>query len=425
MDHVIGLQCVRCGRRYPFQPAAYTCPACGDEGILDVLYDYDVVKERLDRDLLARNPERTMWRYAALLPVEDIQLGSPLTVGWTPLYRAGRLAEALGLGCLDVRIKDDGRNPSASLKDRASAVALVRAQEEGARVIAAASTGNAASSLACLCASIGQRGIIFVPESAPPAKVAQLLIFGAQVLLVRGSYDDAFDLCMQACRAYGWYNRNTAVNPYMSEGKKTVALEVCEQLQWEAPDMIFVPVGDGCIIGGVGKALRDLRALGWIERLPRIIGVQAEGSAVLATAWAKGTEEIVPVPPTTLADSISVARPRDAIKALRAVRETQGEYVTVSDGEILEAMRVLGRSQGVFAEPAGAASVAGLARMIRQGRLQGHERVVALVTGNGLKDVASALKAVPEPVRIEPTLEAVREHVGTASMHGWQGYVNC
>lgn len=408
MDQMIALQCVLCGRSYSPAEAPYTCPACGEEGILDVVYDYDVVRERLDRDLLARNPERTMWRYAPLLPVEDILQGSPLTVGWTPLYRGTRLAEALDLPCLDLWIKDDGRNPSASLKDRASAVALVRARQEQAPVIAAASTGNAASSLACLCASVGQRCIIFVPETAPPAKVAQLLIFGAQVLLVKGSYDDAFDLCMEACRAYGWYNRNTAVNPYMSEGKKTVALEICEQLRWQAPDLILVPVGDGCIIGGVGKAVRDLLALGWIERAPRLIGVQAEGSSVLATAWQKGTEEIVPVPATTIADSISVAKPRDAIKALRAVRATDGEFVTVSDEEILAAMRLLGRTMGVFAEPAGAASVAGLIQMARQGRLRGTERLVALVTGNGLKDVASALKAVPEPVRVQPMLEEVR-----------------
>jgi len=417
MDQVTGLQCVRCGRRYGSTEASYTCPACGDEGILDVLYDYDRVKERLDRDLLARSPERTMWRYAPLLPVETVGAAgqpalhvSPLTVGWTPLYRAERLADELGVGCLYV--KDDSRNPSASLKDRASAVALVRARQQGAAVIAAASTGNAASSLACLCASVGQCCTIFVPETAPPAKVAQLLIFGAQVLLVRGSYDDAFDLCMEACRAYGWYNRNTAVNPYLSEGKKTVVLELCEQLNWDAPDLVFVPVGDGCIIGGVAKGLRDLRALGWIERLPRVVGVQAEGSAVLAKAWARGSEQIVPEAPTTLADSISVARPRDAIKALRAVRDTGGEYVTVSDEQILEAMRTLGHTSGVFAEPAGATSIAGVMAWARQGRLRGDERIAALVTGSGLKDVAGALKAVPAPPRIEPTLEAVRLHAG-------------
>lgn len=412
MDQVLGLQCVLCGRQYALGEAPYTCPACGERGILDVRYDYEVVRSRLDRHLLARSPERTMWRYTPLLPVEDVQRAAPLTVGWTPLYRGTRLAEALGAPCLDLWIKDDGRNPSASLKDRASSIALVRAQEEGAGVIAAASTGNAASSLACLCASVGRPCTIFVPEAAPPAKVAQLLVFGARVLLVQGSYDEAFDLCMAACQAYGWYNRNTAVNPFMSEGKKTVALEVCEQLQWQAPDYLLVPVGDGCIIGGVGKAVRDLLALGWIERAPRIVGVQAAGSAVLATAWRQGTAEIVPVPPTTLADSIAVAQPRDAIKALRAVRDTEGMYLTVADGDILEAMRLLGRTMGVFAEPAGAAAVAGLIQMIRTGLLHGTERVAVLVTGNGLKDVAAALKAVPAPVRIAPTLEAVREVVG-------------
>ncbi len=419
MDHVIGLQCVRCGRIYPPTGVAYTCPTCGDEGILDLLYDYERIAGRLRRDLLARNPERTIWRYAPLLPVEDLRLAAPLTVGWTPLYRADRLAGELGLSGL--YIKDDGRNPSASLKDRASAVALVRARQEGAAVIAAASTGNAASSLACLCAGVGQPCVILVPEAAPPAKVAQLLIFGARVLLVQGSYDDAFDLCLEACRAYGWYNRNTAVNPYMSEGKKTVILEVCEQLNWDPPDLVFVPVGDGCIIGGVGKGLRDLQALGWIERRPRIIGVQAEGSAVLARAWSRGTEEILPRPPTTLADSIAVAKPRDALKALRAVRESDGAYVVVSDEEILEAMRLLGRTTGVFAEPAGAAGVAGVIRWAREGRLRGDERVVALVTGNGLKDIASALKAVAEPPRIAPRLEAVQQLIREGLLPGVAG----
>jgi threonine synthase len=409
MDHVIGLQCVLCARRFDLPEAAYTCPFCGEEGILDLLYDYTAISDRLDRALLARNPEASLWRYAPLLPVQDIQLASPLTVGWTPLYKADRLAQELGLSCL--YLKDDGRNPSASLKDRASAIGLVRAREQGSPVIAAASTGNAASSLACLCASVGQRCVIFVPETAPSAKVAQLLIFGAQVLLVKGSYDDAFDLCMEVCRTYGWYNRNTAVNPYLSEGKKTVVFEICEQLNWEPPDLILVPVGDGCIIGGVAKGLRDLHTLGWLQRVPRIIGVQAKGSAVLAEAWARGTEDIDPVPPTTLADSIAVAKPRDAIKALRAVRDSKGLYVTVSDEEILEAMRLLGRTTGVFAEPAGSTSLAGLIKMLQEGQLRGDERAVVLATGNGLKDVASALKAVPSPPRIEPALDAVREHV--------------
>ncbi|MGC8874046.1 MAG: threonine synthase [Chloroflexia bacterium] len=407
MGTVIELRCVRCGRPYRPDQVAYTCPVCGEDGTLDVLYDYDALRRDLDRERLSRDPEPTMWRYAPLLPVRDLQLAAPLTIGGTPLYRADRLAAALGLARL--YIKDDGRNPSASLKDRASAVALVRARETGATVIAAASTGNAASSLACLCAAVGQPCVLLVPETAPPAKVAQLLIFGAQVMLVRGSYDDAFDLCMAACRTYGWYNRNTGINPYLGEGKKTVILEVCEQMGWQVPDLVFVPVGDGCILGSVAKGLRDLLALGWIECMPRLVGVQAEGSAALALAWQRGSAEVEPVVPHTLADSISVSRPRDALKALRAVRESGGAFVTVSDDEILEAMRRLGRETGVFAEPAGAASLAGLIRLAREGKLRGDETAVVLVTGNGLKDVSSALRAVPEPPRIEPTLEALQE----------------
>ncbi len=419
MGGVIELRCVRCGRRYPPDEVAYTCPSCGDEGTLDVLYDYPALRRELDRERLSRNPERTMWRYAPLLPVQQLRLAAPLTVGWTPLYRVDGLASELGLARL--YIKDEGRNPSASLKDRASAVALVRAREASAPVIAAASTGNAASSLACLCAAVGQRCVLLVPETAPPAKVAQLLIFGAEVRLVRGTYDDAFDLCMAACRAYGWYNRNTGVNPYLGEGKKTVALEICEQLEWQAPDLIFVPVGDGCILGGVDKGLRDLLSLGWIERMPRLIGVQAEGSAALANAWRRGSTAVEPVIPQTLADSISVGRPRDALKALRAVRESGGAFVTVSDAEILEAMQLLGRSTGVFAEPAGAAALAGLMCMARRGDLPGDQTAVALITGNGLKDIASALRAVPEPPRIEPSLEALRQSLAAGGIRLHRG----
>jgi threonine synthase len=347
----------------------------------------------------------------------------PLTVGWTPLHPAQRLRERLGL--TNLWIKDDTHNPSASFKDRASAVGIVKAQELSRDLIVAASTGNAAASLACLSASVGVRNVIFVPQSAPQAKIAQLLVFGATVIAVQGSYDQAFDLSLAATREYGWYSRNTAYNPYLSEGKKTAALEICEQLglalsgstplslskAWQAPERIFVSVGDGCIIGGLGKGLRDLLALGFIEKLPKLVGVQAEGSSVLYEAWTRGSEEIRPVPPHTLADSIASEVPRDRIKALRAVRDTDGEFVTVTDIEILEAMRLLGGTTGVFAEPAGAASLAGLLKMQRQGRIDPAERIVVLVTGSGLKDVASAIEATGGPHIIEPTVGALREAV--------------
>jgi threonine synthase len=250
---------------------------------------------------------------------------------------------------------------------------------------------------------------IFVPERAPQAKVAQLLVFGSHVIMVRGTYDQAFDLCLEASATYGWYSRNTAYNPFLSEGKKTASLEICEQLGWQAPDKVFVSVGDGCIVGGLGKGLRDLYALGLIDRIPQLIGVQAEGSAVLHRAWREGTESITPTVPDTLADSISVGIPRDAIKALRAVRDSGGQFVTVSDEEILDAMRVLARSAGVFGEPAGVTGFAGLRKLLQEGRIGPDERIVVLVTGNGLKDVQSAIQAAGKPYLIEPTMPALRE----------------
>ena len=409
MDHVLGLRCVLCGAEYGVDEVRYVCPKHGDEGILDVVYDYDRIRKRLTAQSLAADPMRTIWRYKPLLPVRSISPLPPLTVGWTPLYPVERLREQLGLPHLWV--KDDGREPTASFKDRASAVGIVKAIELGSEVICAASSGNAASSLAGLSASCGIDNVIFVPETAPQAKVAQLLIFGATVILVRGTYDQAFDLSLEASRLYGWYSRSTAYNPYMSEGKKTAALEICEQLSWRPPTHIFVGVGDGCIIGGLGKGLRDLLALGLIERAPRLMGVQAEGSRVLYEAWKSGTEEIVPVVPATVADSIAVGVPRDRIKALRAVRDTGGEFLTVTDEQILEAMRTLGRLTGVFAEPAGAAPLAGLLKMLAQGRLSPKDRVVVVVTGNGLKDVSTAVKAAGSPHRIDPDVAQLKQLV--------------
>ncbi len=409
MDHIRALKCVLCGDEYGPDEVLYVCPRHGDEGILDVIYDYDLVGRRLTKRGLANNDDYSIWRYDSLLPVAEDSPRPPLQVGWTPLYHARRLGEKLGLP--HVYLKDDGRNPTASFKDRASAIGVVKALELGYEAITCASTGNAASSLAGLAASVGLKSVIFVPERAPQAKVAQLLIFGARVIMVKGTYDQAFDLCLEAGKEYGWYSRNTAYNPYLSEGKKTAALELCEQLNWQAPDLIFVSVGDGCIIGGLWKGLKDLLALGFIERVPQLVGVQAEGAAPLVRAWEEGTEEIVPVVPETLADSISVGQPRDRIKALRAVRETGGQYVAVSDEEILEAMRILGREAAVFAEPAGAAGFAGLRKLVAYGEIDPDERVVVLVTGNGLKDVDSAIRATGQPQLIEPTMEALRRQI--------------
>ena len=394
MENILSLKCLVCGKEYHPDAVDYVCPDHGDEGVLDVQYDYNFIGRLIGRETLKRSNDFTIWRYKPMLPVLPDAKVPPLSVGWTPLYPAHRLASKLGLRTLWV--KDDGLQPTASFKDRASAVAVVKAMEKGARIITTASTGNAAAALSGLCASVGQSNVIFVPETAPQAKIAQLLVFGSRVILVKGTYDDAFELCLQASKEYGWYNRNTGYNPYMCEGKKTAAYEICEQLDWDAPDRIFVSVGDGCIIGGLHKGLKDLMALGWIDRMPKLMGIQAAGSNYLYEAW-KNNEDILTKPPIkaqTVADSISAGLPRDRIKALTAVKETGGAYISISDDDILRAIPELARGAGVFAEPAGAAAYAGLVTAVDQQLVSGDEKIVVLNTGNGLKDVSGAMRAI-------------------------------
>ncbi len=425
MAHFLGYRCSLCGAEYSPQQVDYVCPRHGVAGNLDVVLDTAAINRATSPGAVAGAAEVSLWRYLPLLPVGDPGFeGTPLrSAGWTPLYAAGRLGAALGLSRL--LVKDDGRNPTASFKDRASAVVVARAREIAAGVIVTASTGNAGAALAGMAAAVGQPAVIFAPESAPPAKVAQLLMFGARVLLVRGNYDQAFDLSLQAAHEFGWYCRNTGYNPFTAEGKKTAAFEICEQLTrhlgrdpatgWSAPDCVLVPVGDGNIIAGLHKGFEDLRALGWIERGPRLIGVQAAGSAACANAWAAGAAEITPVAANTLADSISVDLPRDGARALRAVQQSGGAFVVVEDEEILAAMRDLARGLAVFAEPAAAAAYAGLVKAVAQGRVQSDETIVVMSTGNGLKDVRSAMRAAGEATVIDATLEAAREALGTTA----------
>jgi threonine synthase len=386
-------------------------------GVLDALYDYGAVARLLDPIGLANEPDPTIGRYWPLLPIAGRTSLPPLGAGGTPLLAAPRLGADLGLAQLFV--KDDGRNPSASLKDRASAIAVARAQDAGRAVVATASTGNAAAALAGQSAAAGQPNVIFVPRTAPSAKIAQLLVYGSRVLAVDGSYDQAFDLCTAACAEYGWYNRNTGYNPYMTEGKKTVAFEIAEQLARQtgttqagaplvAPDAIFVSVGDGCIIGGVHKGFSELMQLGWIEKMPRLYGVQSTLSAALTAAWQSDAEIPAPVQAATRADSISVNAPRDAVKALRAVRNTGGAFIAVNDAAILAAIPPLAQRAAVFAEPAGAAALAGLMAAVADGLVASHETVVMINTGNGLKDVQAAMAAAGEPTVIEPVLDAVQ-----------------
>ena len=394
-------KCVKCGKEYPATPDVTTCE-CG--GILDIVYDYDYIKSRLTKEKLATRKDMTMWRYRELLPIEEETENTPLRVGNTPLYEEPRLAEMLGLGHLYV--KDDGLNPTSSLKDRASAMAVAKAKEAGKDIIACSSTGNAASSLAGNAAAAGMKTYIFVPSRAPKGKVAQLLTFGATVVSVQGNYEETFELSSKAIDRWGWYNRNAAVNPYLSEGKKTVSLEICEQLQWKAPDYIAVAVGDGCTIGGVWKGLKDLYAIGFLDKLPRLISCQAEGCCPLNRA----IEEKAPWHPmeeNTLADSIAVGVPRNPDKALQAIEESHGLVVNVSDAEIMAAQKLLGSVCGLFGEPAGVTGTAGVKKLCEMGVLGKDDTVVTMISGNGLKDVENAIRAAGAPISCPNDMESL------------------
>ena len=411
------LQCVLCGREYEPGAARYTCSSCGLDGTLDVLYDYDEIRRRLNRTSLASDSDRSLWRYRAVLPVENDANIPSLSVGWTPLYDAPKLKETYGVR--KVFVKDDGRNPTASLKDRASAVGVAKALDAGQRIVSCASTGNAASSLSGFAAVSGLQSVIFVPQTAPAAKVTQLLVYGAAVVLVRGDYSDAFLLATAAIDAYGWYNRNCAINPYLVEGKKTCAMEIAEQLDFEVPDRVFISVGDGCCIGGIYKGFLDLLRLGLIDRMPKITGVQAEGACPIHDAFLSGSERVTFGPADTIADSISVGAPRNWAKALRAVRKSGGATVTVSDAEILSAIPELARSAGVFGEPAGVAAFAGFRKMAMQGMVSPDETVALVVTGNGLKDIPSAQKAVGSPLVADPDIDDFRKKAKGVLLNVW------
>jgi len=419
MNKFVGYRCSLCGEEYSPGDVTYTCPK--DGGNLDVVLDYDSIKSKYKPEDLLSRTDSSLWRFLPLLPVSAPPgEATPLHVaGGTPVFKLTSLAEKTGLQ--NLWLKDESKNPTASFKDRASAIVVARAQELKAEVVVTASTGNAGAALAGMSAAVGQKAIIFAPKSAPQAKVAQLLIFGAKVILVNGTYDDAFDLTIKAADEFGWYCRNTGYNPFTAEGKKTAAFEIWEwwlnaHREWHkqigeetdhAPLTIFVSVGDGNIISGIHKGFKDLQNLGWMPRIPRIIGVQAEGSAAISNAFHADTETITPVSAKAIADSISVDLPRDGVRAVRAAKETGGTYVTVSDAEILKAIAELGRV-GVFAEPAGAAAYAGLVKGAGSGLVGGEDPILVLNTGSGLKDVRAAMQAVHEAPVIEPTLEAVK-----------------
>ncbi len=403
-QYVTGLRCFVCSKITAYGNV-HTCPSCGIEGILDVQYNYRAVGKSLTPEVLSTRPHNH-WRYRELLPILQNANVPPLHIGWTPTYDVPRLAAEVGLNRLF--LKDDGRNPTSSFKDRASSIGVMKALEFGFKTIACASTGNAASSLAGLSAAVGLQSVIFVPQRAPEPKITQLLIFGATVVRVHGTYEQAFDLCREACLRFGWYDRNSGTNPFLVEGKKTAGLEIAEQFGTTLPEWVVVSVGDGCTIGGIGKGLREMKELGFINRMPKLLGVQAEGAKPIVNSFVAG-QDLVPTATNTIADSIAVGTPRNWKRAIGEIKKSNGTMVAVSDYEILDAMRSTARLGGVFGEPAGVASVAGIRRAVAQGMVDRNSSAVVVITGNGLKDVQSAKQATGMPIDIEPEFEVLRK----------------
>jgi threonine synthase len=408
MNHVVGLRCRECGRPYPAE-ALHVCDFCF--GPLEVDYDYERVAASITREKIAAGP-RSIWRYRELLPVDDdapVDLGA----GFTPLVRADRLAAELGLG--ELWIKDDTANPTGSFKDRVVSVALTKARQLGFKVAACASTGNLANSVAAHAARAGMASVVLIPKDLEDAKITMTAVYGGTVVAVDGSYDEVNRLCAELTSEHPtWAFVNVNVRTYYAEGSKTLAFEVAEQLGWQAPDHVVVPIASGSQLVKVAKGFAELGKVGLLPEVPsvRISGAQAAGCSPVATAFAEGTDAIRPVKPKTIAKSLSIGNPADGWYALDTIRKSGGSCAAVTDDEVIEGIRLLARTEGIFAETAGGVTIATLAKLAASGVVRSDERVVALVTGHGLKTVEALRGSVHPTVEIAPTLEAFDRALG-------------
>ena len=405
MAYVQNLRCRECGREYEVAPI-FTCEWCF--GPLEVSYDYDTIGSAISREKIATGPA-SIWRYADLLPVDRghaVDLGA----GFTPLVRADRLAAALGLG--EVWVKNDTLNPTNSFKDRVASVALSKALEFGFKTAACASTGNLANSVAAHAARAGLRSFVFIPSNLERAKVVTTAVYGGNVIAIEGNYDDVNRLCAELAGTYRWAFVNVNVRPFYAEGSKTLAYETAEQLGWETPDHVVVPVASGSLLTKIRKGFDELHQVGLLEQAAnvRVSGAQALGCSPVATAWRDGSDTIRPVKPDTIAKSLAIGNPADGYFALDAVRQTEGGLAAVSDGEVVEGIRLLARTEGIFAETAGGVTVASLKRLAAEGVVTADERVVLYITGLGLKTL-DAVEADPTAT-ISPTLDAFHEVFG-------------
>jgi threonine synthase len=401
MAFVQSLRCRECGRSYEIAPR-YSCEWCF--GPLEVAYDHDAAAAAVTRESIAAGPP-TIWRYADLLPVDPSPGGLP--VGYTPLVRADRLADALGLG--ELWVKDDTRNPTNSFKDRVVAVAVAKALEFGLKTIACASTGNLAQAVSGAAARAGLASYVFIPANLEPAKILSTAVYGANVVAVDGNYDDVNRLCAELAAEHPWAFVNVNVRPFYAEGSKTLAFETAEQLGWEAPDHIVVPVASGSLLTKIHGGFDELVRVGLLDEAPvRVSGAQAAGCSPVATAFAEGSDAIRPVKPATIAKSLAIGNPADGYYALDTVRRTGGGLTAVSDAEIIDGIKLLARTEGIFGETAVGVTIASLRRLAAEGVVRPDERVVAYVTGHGLKTLDAIATEVGPAATIAPTLDAFR-----------------
>jgi threonine synthase len=402
--HVQGLRCRECGREYQADPI-YTCEWCF--GPLEVAYDYDAIKAATSREKIESGPN-SLWRYSDLLPVAG-DIAVDLGTGFTPLVRADRLAAELGLG--EVWVKNDTRNPTNSFKDRVVSIALSKALEFGFKVAACASTGNLANSVAAHAARAGLRSYVFIPADLEQGKVVTTSVYGGNLVAINGNYDDVNRLCAELAGVYEWAFVNVNMRPYYAEGSKTLAFETAEQLGWQTPDHVVVPIASGSLLTKIRKGFDELYKVGLLDEEPRVrvSGAQAEGCSPVAKAFIENSDTIKPVKPSTIAKSLAIGNPADGYFALDVVRTTGGGCAAVTDDEIVEGMQLLAKTEGIFAETAGGVTVATLKRLAEQGVIRPDERVVIYVTGHGLKTLEAVAPVSGPTATIAPTLEAFHE----------------
>ena len=404
MSAILTLRCVRCKKEFDPRKITYTCDQCGET--LDVVYDYRAVAEKVQRSELEDRHGSLCERYRDLLPVSDNAVPPGLGEGQTPALKCNTIGD--GLGTPNLYVKDETQNPTGVFKDRASVIAVGKAIEFGRRTVALASTGNAAASLAAYAARASLQSFVFVPERTPVQKVSQSIAYGANIVQVKGDYDQTFDLMVEACNQFGWYNCSPAVNPFRTEGKKTIAYEVCEQFNWEPPDWIVVPTGNGCNLAGIWKGFREFYKLGLIQQTPGMVAIQAGGADPLVSAYKKKKAILEPVHADTLAGAIAIGRPRNFLKAFISLEESHGIAESVTDDEIVEAQILLARNEGIFSEPGAAASLAGVIKLVDIGTIDRKDGICCIITGSGLKDPEFALRGSSKPLIIEPTNEGLR-----------------